>query len=158
MELPEATRIRLTTQYLIIEELVFKLTEEQCDKEVFVGNWTIRQQLAHLIRYQEVFFENIKTIMSTFNAVITPYAAEQDDGFLNIMKLPVSNMLIRLHEGRQIINDFYLNLNSGELIRKGRHTELGNFSIALWGEYFLLHEAQHIYQIFRMSVTLSENK
>lgn len=158
MELPEATTIRLKTQFPIIEELVSKLTNDQCDQEVFDGKWTVRQQLAHLVRYQEVFFENIKIIMSTFNAVITPYQASEDDAFVNTSQLPVRDLLTRLNGHRQVINEFYFNLNSGELSRKGKHTELGNFSIALWAEYFLLHEAHHIFQIFRMSNTLAANK
>ena len=151
MELPEATKIRLKTQYPLIDQLLKSLTEEQCDREVLVDKWTIHQQLAHLVRYQEVFFERVQTIMSTFNALIPPYIVHEDEGFARVAQLPVSELLTNLNEMRQTINDFYFNLNSGELIRKGRHTQLGNFSIALWAEYFLLHEAHHIFQIFRMS-------
>jgi uncharacterized damage-inducible protein DinB len=150
MELPEATKIRLKFQYPIIAELVNKLTEEQCHQEVFPGKWTIHQQLAHLVRYQQVFFERVETIMSTFNAVFQPYVAEEDPEFQQVAKLSLSDLMTNLHQMRQTINGFYFNLNSGELIRKGRHTELGNFSVALWAEFFLLHEAHHIFQIFRM--------
>jgi hypothetical protein len=142
----------------VIEPLIDKLTVDQCDQQVMEGKWTIRQQLAHLVRYQEVFFENIKTIMSTFNAVIKPYSANEDPEFLTTARLPIPELLRRLYGQRQVINEFYVNLNSGELIRKGRHPELGNFSIALWAEYFLLHEAHHIFQIFLISNTVSERE
>lgn len=150
MELHEATKIRLETQHSIIGELINKLNEEQCDQEVIPGKWTIHQQLAHLVRYQEVFFERVHFIMNTFNAVIPAYVADEDEGFQKATRLPVSQLLNNLNEMRQRINEFYFNLNSGELIRKGSHAELGNFSIALWAEFFLLHEAHHIFQIFRM--------
>ena len=150
MELHETTKIRLETQPAIISELINKLTEEQCNQEVLPGKWTIHQQLAHLVRYQEVFFERVHIIMSTFNAVIPTYVADEDEGFQKAVLLPVSQLLDNLHETRQRINEFYFNLNSGELIRKGSHAELGNFSLALWAEFFLLHEAHHIFQIFRM--------
>lgn len=150
MELHEATKIRLKSQYPIIGELINKLTDEQCDQQVIPGKWTIHQQLAHLVRYQEVFFERVHIIMSTFNAVIPTYVADEDEGFHEAVLLPVSQLLVKLQDMRQRINEFYFNLNSGELIRKGSHAELGNFSIALWAEFFLLHEAHHIFQIFRM--------
>ena len=155
MELPEATRIRLKTQHLVIDELLNKLTKEQCDMELVQGKWTVRQHLAHLVRYQHVFYERTQTIMSTFNAVFSPYVAEDDEEFQKVVQLPVTELLIDLHAMRKTINSFYFNLNSGELSRKGRHTELGNFSIALWAEFFMLHEAHHIFSIFSIGKQLA---
>ncbi|NEU09024.1 DinB family protein [Flavihumibacter sp. R14] len=151
MELPEATKIRLQSQHLVLDELIGRLSEEQCDKEVIAGKWSIRQQLAHLVRYQEIFFERIQTIMDNFNAVFEPYVAEEDPEFEKAVLLPVPELLNKLRLFRKSIAQFYLRLDSGELSRKGRHTRLGKFSIALWGEFFLLHEAHHIFDIFRMS-------
>ena len=151
MELPEATKIRLKTQHLIIDELMDKLTEEQCNVELLQGKWTVHQQLAHLVRYQQVFYERIHLIINSFNIVISPYVANEDDKFPEVLKMSVSDLRKELVVMRQTINDFYFNLNSGELVRKGRHTNLGNFSIALWAEFFLLHEAHHIFSIFKMT-------
>lgn len=158
MELPEATRIRLETQHLIIRDLVIKLSDEELDEEIFPGKWTIRQQLAHLVRYQEIFFDRLQTIMNSFNAVFSPYVADEDEGFLKASKLSAPQLVNDLNEMRQTIIDFYFGLNSGELYRKGRHTHLGNFSIALWAEFFLLHEAHHIYFIFQMGNQLDSKE
>jgi len=151
MELPEATKIRLQSQHLTIKELVSRLSEDEYNRELIPGKWTIRQQLAHLVRYQEMFFERVQTIMGKFDAVFEPYVAEDDAQFPKVAQLPVGELMIKLHEMRETISKFYLSLDSGELVRKGRHTQLGNFSIALWAEFFLLHEAHHIFEIFRMS-------
>lgn len=158
MELPNATKIRLRTQHLIIADLVKTLSDQQLDKEIFEGKWTIRQQLAHLITYQEMFFERILSIMGNFNAVFSPYIADGDEKFLAASKLQIPELMDSLYENRQTISDFYFSLDSGELSRKGRHTQLGNFSIALWAEFFLLHEAHHIYYIFQMCNQLSNNE
>ena len=155
MELPEATKIRLTSQYELIEGIISNLSKEQLNQEVFQGKWTVYQQLAHLVRYQEMFFERLQTIMNSFNAIFSPYVAEEDDEFLKTTKLPVQELLRRLKDMRETLNNFYFGLNSGELIRKGRHMQLGNFSLALWAEFFLLHEAHHIYCIFLMSNKLT---
>ena len=133
MELPEATRIRLQSQHQLIEKLISKLMADQFDQEVFPGKWTVRQQLAHLVRYQEMFFERVQTIMNSFNAVFSPYVAEEDEEFVKIAGLPIPVLLGSLNQMRESLNNFYLSLDSGELSRKGRHTQLGNFSIALWG-------------------------
>ena len=151
MELPEATKVRLKTQHLIINELMDKLTDEQCNLELLQGKWTVHQQLAHLVRYQQVFYERIQIIISSFNIVISPYDADEDEKFPEVLKMSVTELRKELVTMRQTINDFYFNLNSGELVRKGRHTNLGNFSIALWAEFFLLHEAHHIFSIFTMT-------
>jgi len=155
MELPEATRIRLTSQHELIEGMVAHLSEEQLNQEIFPGKWTVHQQLAHLVSYQEMFYERVQTIMKSFNAVFSPYVADEDEAFLAAAKLPIHELLISLHQMRETLIKFYFGLNSGELIRKGRHTRLGNFSIALWAEFFLLHEAHHIYSIFLMSHQLT---
>lgn len=155
MELPEATRIRLTNQHDLIEGMVTRLSKEQLNQEIFPGKWTVHQQLAHLVRYQEMFFERLQTIMNSFNAVFSPYVADDDEEFLKTAKLPAHELLIRLKVMRETLKDFYFSLNSGELIRKGTHTQLGTFSIALWAEFFLLHEAHHIYSIFLMSNKLT---
>ena len=68
MELPEATKIRLKTQHLILEDLINNLSDHELNQEPGLGKWTIRQQIAHLVRYQDMFFERIKTIMINFNA------------------------------------------------------------------------------------------
>lgn len=154
MELPEATKIRLQSQHLSIEDLVQRLTEDEYNREIIPGKWTVHQQLAHLVRYQEMFFERVQMIMNSFNAVFDPYVAEEDVQFPKVTQLPVSELLVKLREMRKIISDFYLGLNSGELVRKGKHTQLGNFSIALWAEFFLLHEAHHLFEIFRMTSQL----
>ena len=155
MELPEATRIRLTSQHELIGEMLSGLSEEQLNQEVFSGKWTVHQQLAHLVSYQEMFYERVQTIMNSFNAVFSPYVADDDEAFLIAAKLPVHELLINLNQIRETIIKFYFGLNSGELIRKGKHTRLGNFSIALWAEFFLLHEAHHIYSIFLLSNKLT---
>jgi len=155
MELPDATKIRLQSQHLTINDLFSRLSEDQYDQQIIPEKWTIHQQLAHLVRYQEMFFERIQKIMVSFNAVFQPYVAEEDALFREMAQMNVPELLKKLQEMRETINSFYLGLNSGELVRKGRHTQLGNFSIALWAEFFLLHEAHHIFQILCMSKHIS---
>ena len=158
MELPEATKIRLKTQHLILEELINNLSDHELNQEPEPGKWTIRQQIAHLVRYQDMFFERINTIMINFNAVFSPYVAADDVKFQEVLNLSLPQLFSELNSRRETINSFLLNLNSGELSRKGRHTQLGYFSIALWAEFFLLHEAHHLYSVFRMSNRFQQNR
>ena len=158
MELPEATKIRLKTQHLILEELINNLSDHELNQEPEPGKWTIRQQIAHLVRYQDMFFERIETIMINFNAVFSPYVAADDVKFQEVLNLSLPQLFSELNSRRETINSFLLNLNSGELSRKGRHTQLGYFSVALWAEFFLLHEAHHLYSVFRMSNQFQQNR
>lgn len=158
MELPEATKIRLKTQHCILTDLILNLTDDELNFAVIPGKWSIKQQIAHLLRYEEMFFDRLQIIMSTFNAVFFPYVSDEDDKFQEVCDLPLKQLLLDFERKRETLTSFYFNLNSGELSRKGRHTQLGYFSIALWAEFFLLHEANHLYSIFRMSNHLKKGK
>jgi hypothetical protein len=43
------------------------------------------------------------------------------------------------------------NLNDGELLLTGTHPKFGVLTIPGWTEFFLLHEAHHLFTIFRLA-------
>ena len=149
MKLPEATRSRLLHQNLVIEGLLLGLTEEQLNLEFYTGKWTIHQQLAHLASYNQTFITRVNIIMESFNAKFHFYVADNDPEFLLAVEMPHNYLMNYLREGRQTIQDMLFSFNSGELIRIGIHPKYGNLSIVMWTEFFLLHEAHHIYCIFK---------
>lgn len=151
MHLPQASRSRLQYQHLAIEGFINELTSPEISLHIYEGKWSIHQQLAHLYSYQKIFMGRLNTIMSSFNATFKPYRAEEDPEFILAEKLSDTQLLAGLKKDRNTLNHFLFNLDSGELSRKGSHPAYGNLSIAMWTEFFLLHEAHHLYAIFRMA-------
>ncbi|MEO8794049.1 MAG: DinB family protein [Daejeonella sp.] len=150
MNLPEATRSRLKHQHLVLEDLIGGLTGEQLNKEVYAGKWTIHQQLAHLASYNHTFLTRIHIIMETFNARFDPYLADNDPEFLLACQMETPELLNYFKKGSKKITDLIFSLNTSELIRTGIHAHYGNLSVLMWTEFYLLHEAHHIYGVFRM--------
>ncbi|MGD8307736.1 MAG: DinB family protein, partial [Ignavibacteria bacterium] len=56
-----------------------------------------------------------------------------------------------LDENRQAMNTFLYNLTPEQLNRKGTHQKFGTMNVIQWIEFFLLHEAHHIYTIFKIT-------
>ncbi len=160
MNLPQATQSRLKNQHLVLEELIDGLTGEQLNKEIYAGKWTIHQQLAHLASYNHTFLTRIHIIMEAFNARFDPYLAENDPEFLLACKMEPAELLSYFKKGSKKITDLLFSLDSGELIRTGIHAQYGNLSVLMWTEFYLLHEAHHIYCVFRMvnSIKISKSR
>jgi hypothetical protein len=49
------------------------------------------------------------------------------------------------------LNELVLNLSRTDLERIGIHKKFGNLNIIQWLEFFVLHEAHHIYTIFQLA-------
>jgi hypothetical protein len=150
MNLPEATYSRLLNQNLVIESLIEGLSEEELNLELYPGKWSIHQQLAHLASYNHTFITRLNIISETFNAKFNPYLADNDPEFLLAVEMPHPYLMEYLDEGRQLVRELLLSYNSSELVRVGIHATYGKLSVVMWTEFFLLHEAHHIYSIFRM--------
>ena len=150
MSLTEATYSRLINQNLVIDHLIEGLSEEELNLELYPGKWSIHEQLAHLASYNHAFITRLNIITETFNAKFNPYLADTDPEFLLAVEMPNSYLIEYFNESRQMVRDLILSYNSSELVRVGIHAIYGKLSVAMWTEFFLLHEAHHIYSIFRM--------
>ncbi|MFC2119439.1 DinB family protein [Bacteroidota bacterium] len=151
MEIYPSIKDRLFSQHLAIKELLKKFDEEFINRRHETGKWSIQENLVHIVSYHQVFLMRVTKIIKSDNPYFDRYNAENDTNFDKLKKLNSTELLILLEEERKKVTDFIFKLNKNELQKSGTHQKFGVMNVVEWIEFFLLHEAHHIYTIFRLS-------
>lgn len=142
---------RLEHQYLAIIEIIEQITEDRINLGPNIGKWSVKDNVAHLVRYQYIFLERINKILQIHEPTIKRYKAEDDPEFESWRTKPIEDLLKHLREQRKYLYIQITDLSQKELLRKGFHPKYGRLSITQWVEFFLLHEAHHIFTIFKIA-------
>lgn len=139
---------RLEFQHETIAELIEKINPKDTIKRLNPKKWSIAENVAHLGRYQEVFRERIKRILNEDKPTFDRYKAEDDESFVKWLNKSADEALVSLIEMRKELFHTLNNLTNLGLMRTGKHPKLGWMNVTEWTEFFLLHEAHHLYAIF----------
>jgi hypothetical protein len=113
------------------------------------GRWSPLNNLAHLARYHEVFLARMEQIVKEDKPRLPRYRAEEDPEWPLWMNLEVVEVVARLQTRRRTLIETFLKLSPEQLERIGVHSRYGEMTLKLWIEFFLLHEAHHLYVILR---------
>jgi hypothetical protein len=132
---------RLKTQHLALSEIIKNSDEQTLLFRPEPGKWNIHDNIAHLAIYQPKFIERINRILKEDGPEFAPYRADDDPDFIAGQKLSNRRRIIWLLSG----------LNDAQLARTGTHLKYGKLTIVDWTEFFLLHEAHHLFTIFRLA-------
>ena len=151
MELHDSIIDRLNTQYLALPKIIKEVSEKMLDREPEPGKWSIRQNLAHITGYHHILLERLNKILKEDNPYFSRYDVEQDPEFKKWDSFSAKALLKHLRDNRETMNAFLFNLTAEELVKKGTHEKFGTMNVVQWIEFFLLHEAHHIYTIFKIS-------
>jgi len=76
---------------------------------------------------------------------------ENDPDFETWRELKIDCLLQKMNSDRHEIFNLITNLTDQNLSRIGQHSKYGNLTIIKWTEFFLLHEAHHIFTIFQLA-------
>ena len=149
--LNELTAVRLRDQLASLDVFVANKTAEEWNREPASGKWSARENLAHLGRYHEVFLERLSRILGEDRPQFGRYRAENDEDWPSWSSLPVDLLLARIRQLRVEVLRKVSALSSERIARTGIHPVLCEMDVSLWLEFFLLHEAHHLYAIlFRL--------
>ena len=77
------------------------------------------------------------------------YRAEDDPEWNSWANRPSTEILNGLRTQRQTLIGQIEKLPDNELARTGIHSRLGEMTIVLWLEFFLLHEAHHLLTVLQ---------
>ncbi len=154
MQIYQSLIDRLRNQHEAIAIMVEGLDERRLVAQPEPGKWSIHDNIAHLAKYQPVFLERINAILNLEEPTFSAYRAEYDPDFETWRKWDTPNLLGKLDADRREIFDMINGLGGEELSRVGVHKKRGRLSILDWTEFFVLHEAHHIYTIFRLIHTV----
>jgi DinB superfamily len=150
MYIPVSIFDRLNTQHLSLPTIIEGLGNEQIINHPIPDKWSIRDNIAHLARYQVVFLERLHKILSDTEPVFEAYRAENDPEFAEWLGKGPNELMLDIRKDRRTIIDELTTLTQAELQRVGVHSKFGNLTVLDWTEFFVLHEAHHLFTIFRL--------
>jgi hypothetical protein len=141
------TILRLETQLDVVPILLRGATPEVLTLRTASGEWSVHENLAHLARHHAVFLERLHRILTENAPELGRYRAEEDSAWPDWSRLSTEEVLGRLKSLRTEIIRFASGLSEDDANRVGIHPLLGEMDLELWVEFFLLHEAHHLYKI-----------
>lgn len=150
MPLSLSIQSRIQFQYITIEELIKNCTEDQLKVRTIPDKWSAFENIAHLVRYQVIFQERIDRILNTTSPSFDRYVAQSDPEFDQYLQNSLFDLMKSLGATRHQILKTLTTLTDTELKRIGVHPKFGELSLVQWSEFFLLHEAHHMYILFTL--------
>jgi hypothetical protein len=112
--------------------------------------WCAREHLAHMTRMHGVCAARIRVILARDRPLLPPYRAEKDPTWREWRALPAPDLVGTAAGRRAALIETVGALSDAELARVGVHANLGPLSLSEWLEFFLVHEAHHLYTIFKL--------
>lgn len=146
MSLSPTLRDRLRTQLESLITVLGAASPAALDKRPATGKWSAHEHLAHLARHHEVMLERLRVVLNEDRPHLSRYRAETDPEWESWRSLPLDEVLGLLKSQRGEILRLVDALDDEDLARVGVHPALGPLNVPDWLEFFLLHEAHHLYQ------------
>ena len=151
MQLPSSVSTRLQYQHKSLLDIIEGLSDVQIRKQVNPGKWSIFENIVHLQTYQHMFIERVRLMLTEDNPLFSPYTAEADPLFHDNRGLTTREVMQDLLVTRKELSSAILSFKETDFEREARHSTYGNMKLPLWLNFFLLHEAHHLFTIFKMA-------
>jgi uncharacterized damage-inducible protein DinB len=140
---------RLATQLDGLPALLQGAAPEALRRRTRSGKWSVHENLAHLARHHAVVLDRVRKVLAEDRPKLPRYAAEEDAEWPAWAALPPEEIQARLTALRAEILALVSGLTDEQLARTGVHPALGEMALPLWIEFFLLHEAHHLYVVMK---------
>jgi DinB superfamily len=151
MPLSQSVLARFQYQHQTIDELIIGLNEEALKHRTKPDKWSAFENIVHLAAYQPVFIERVNLILKETEPLFERYVADNDPRFLQYLEKSLTELLKDISSDRQTIINTLNQANDQQLNRTGRHKAYGLITLAGWSDFFLLHEAHHLWTIFQLT-------
>lgn len=150
MYLSESLIDRLKTQHFQVGEVYLKFPLQLIIERKNPEKWSAYENLAHLVRYQQVFIERIIRILSQDQPAFERYKAEEDPEFSHFQHQSLQYLWQQMKKDRKQIIEMAEKLSEINWYRTGMHPKFGTLTLVEWFDFFLLHEAHHLFTIFQL--------
>ena len=150
----ESTRLEYQHQSLI--GLIDGLSDEQIRQRILVGKWSIFENIVHLATYQHTFIARVKQMIRENNPSFSRYTAETDPLFHDYCGKTTHEVIKDFLGTRKDMAAVILSFKQEELTRTGEHPVFGKMTLLQWLNFFLLHEAHHLFTIFKLAAELKK--
>ena len=148
MPLSSSIAERLKHQHETIREIVAGCPDSELRERRITGKWSAFENIAHLAAYQPVFAGRLDRIAREPSPAFDRYVAENDPLFPEYLERPTASLLEQITADRIGICSVLLSADDAYLARIGTHPKFGRLTVSGWTEFFLLHEAHHLYTLF----------
>lgn len=156
MQIPSHISTRLQYQHKTLVDLIDDLTEEQVRRQIITGKWSIFENIVHLQTYQHTFIKRVKQILEGANPAFERYTADTDSLFHDNCGKSIREIMHDMLTTRKEIASGMVSLPETDFIKKGIHPALGEMTLLQWINFFLLHEAHHLFAILKLSGQLKK--
>jgi uncharacterized damage-inducible protein DinB len=146
----ENLKALLVHQYKMLNELFNNINKNTFTAKPENGKWSVFENIAHLGRYNEVFLERMEEIQHKNNPAFESYVADNEEGFIERRGKSFDLALADFYSSRETIIKFFESLSDEQLKRVGTHAKFGELTTNEWLHFFLLHEAHHLFTIFKL--------
>jgi hypothetical protein len=143
--LPSSLAIRLATQLEALPIVLGGASAETLMARPPSGKWSAHENLAHLARHHAIMIERLRRILVEDGPQLARYRAEDDPEWPRWAALSTAEVLHRIADLRRELTSVVEDISEEQLDRVGIHPTLGALTIPTWIEFFLLHEAHHLY-------------
>jgi len=154
MPLPSSITTRLEYQHKSLLDLIEGLSDEQARRQIITGKWSIFENIVHLATYQHNFIQRIKKMLNEENPSFLRYIAETDPLFHDNCTKTTHEIIQDLISTRREMTSAILSFKDHDLQHSGQHPVYGKMNITQWLNFFLLHEAHHLFTIFKLAAEL----
>jgi uncharacterized damage-inducible protein DinB len=156
MEMPSSISTRLQYQHKSLMDVMEGLTDEQIRRPIITGKWSIFENIVHLQSYQHTFIKRLRQILENKNPTFPRYSAEGDPEFLDNVGKSTREVIGDLLTVRKLMAAEIIAFPSTDLVKTGIHPAFGQMTLLQWMNFFLLHEAHHLFAIFKLAVELKK--
>jgi uncharacterized damage-inducible protein DinB len=154
MNLPSSISTRLHYQHKVLIDIIDGLTDEKIRRQLISGKWSVFENIVHLQTYQHVFNKRIRQMLAEKNPVFGRYSAEADPMFLENCSMSTREIIQDLLSTRKDMLADLSALLPPDLNKSGIHPAFGQMDLLQWMNFFLLHEAHHLFTIFKLGAAL----
>lgn len=154
MEIPSSISTRLQYQHKSLLDLIDGLSDELIRRQVIAGKWSVFENIVHLTTYQHAFIARVKQILSENNPSFHRYMAETDPMFQDYCIKPTHEVMKDLLGTRKDMASVFLSFHANDYAKTGQHPSFGTMNLLQWMNFFLLHEAHHLFTVFKLAAAL----
>jgi uncharacterized damage-inducible protein DinB len=148
MQMPSSVSTRVQYQHKSLLDIIDGLSDEQIRRCAIAGKWSIFENIVHLETYQHTF---IKAILEGNNPWFDIYTAEADPLFHDNCSKSSREIIHDLLTTRKELSAGIISFAETDLEKKGTHPAFGEMNLLQWLNFFLLHEAHHLFTIFKLA-------
>ena len=156
MQMPSSISTRLHYQHKTLLDIIEGLSDEQIRRQVVTGKWSIFENIVHLQTYQHTMVARIKQMLENSSPLFPRYGAETDPEFIENCGKTTREIMQDMITVRKLMASEISSFPPEDLIKTGTHPVFGEMTILQWVNFFLLHEAHHLFAIYKLAAELKK--